>query len=147
MGSCHSFAMRSLLKIILVVFLFADPSPKPLTNTHSHNDYEQKRPLLDALDQGFCSIEADIYLVGGKLLVAHDILDTKAERTLQSLYLDPLREHVKANGGRVYRGGPNVILLIDVKSPAEATYGALREVLKEYAPMLTSFRDGKVEEG
>ena len=46
--------------------------PKPLIQAHSHNDYEHQRPLLDALDCGFCSVEADIYLVEGKLLVAHD---------------------------------------------------------------------------
>src|SRR5215475_1398103 len=67
----------------------------PLRHAHAHNDYEHKRPLLDALDHGFCSIEADIYLVDGQLLVAHDRRDVRPERTLQALYLDPLRERVK----------------------------------------------------
>ena len=80
------------------------PSVVPLRHAHAHNDYEHTRPLLDALDHGFCGVEADIYLVSGKLLVAHDRKDAKPERTLQALYLDPLRERVKANGGRVYPG-------------------------------------------
>ncbi len=33
---------------------------------HSHNDYLHRRPLLDALALGFCSVEADIYLVDGE---------------------------------------------------------------------------------
>lgn len=139
-----------LVLVIVTIAIGAEPAKEapiqPLIHTHAHNDYEHKRPLLDALDAGFCSVEADIYLVDGKLLVAHDRADVKPERTLEALYLDPLRERVKANGGRVYRGGPSVTLLIDVKSHAEATYKVLREVLKEYAPILTVFREGKIEE-
>src|SRR5947207_10892473 len=120
-------------------------SPPPLTRAHAHNDYEHTRPLLDALDHGFCSIEADIWLVDGKLLVAHERGKVKPDRTLQALYLDPLRERVRRNGGRLYPAGPSAILLIDVKSDAEATYAALRELLKEYADTLTVFRNGGVQ--
>ncbi|HET6325009.1 MAG TPA: hypothetical protein VFG04_09940, partial [Planctomycetaceae bacterium] len=45
--------------------------PTPLIRAHAHNDYEHKRPLFDALDQGLCSVEADIFLVDGQLLVGH----------------------------------------------------------------------------
>src|SRR5438552_17864850 len=77
-------------------------SPPPLTRAHAHNDYEHTRPLRDALDHGFCSIEADVWLVDGKLLVAHDRGKVKPDRTLQALYLDPMRERVRRNGGRLY---------------------------------------------
>ena len=60
---------------------------------HAHNDYEHERPLLDALKAGFTSFEADVYLIDGKLLVAHDQQDTTPDRSLESLYLDPLRRH------------------------------------------------------
>src|SRR5271154_2391532 len=63
----------------------------PLRHTHAHNDYEHTRPLFDALDQGFTSVEADIYLVDGQLLVGHTRSSLKPERTLEKLYLDPLR--------------------------------------------------------
>src|SRR5262245_36960462 len=66
----------------------------PLVHAHAHNDYEHPRPLLDALDHGFCSVEADIWLVDGKLLVAHDRDKVKPDGTFQALYLDPLRERV-----------------------------------------------------
>jgi glycerophosphoryl diester phosphodiesterase len=103
--------------------------------------------LLDALDQGFGSIEADVHLIDGRLLVAHDRSEVMLERTLAALYLDPLRERVKRNGGRVYRGGPTIVLLVDVKSEAIATYAVLRDELKRYAEMLTVFRGERVEAG
>jgi hypothetical protein len=116
--------------------------PTPLIHAHSHNDYEHARPLLDALDHGFCSVEADIYLVDGRLLVAHDRDQVKPERTLQSLYLDPLRERVKRNGGRVFSNGPEFSLLIDLKSDWQTTYPVLRAVLTNYAAMLTTLGEG-----
>ncbi|HRI87325.1 MAG TPA: phosphatidylinositol-specific phospholipase C/glycerophosphodiester phosphodiesterase family protein [Candidatus Hydrogenedentes bacterium] len=136
--------LRTVFIISACAFLaFADVVPLP--NAHAHNDYEHERPLLDALDHGFCSVEADIFLVDGKLLVAHDAEDVKPERTLQALYLDPLRERVRKNGGRVYPNGPTVWLFIDIKDDGVRTYEALKPVLNEYEEMLTVFADGKVE--
>src|ERR1700722_3090172 len=96
--------------------------PTPLTRAHAHNDYEHKRPLFDALDQGLCSVEADIFLVDGQLLVGHTRRSLKPERTLESLYLVPLKERVDKNGGRVYPGGPEFTLLIDIKTNGAQTY-------------------------
>lgn len=33
----------------------------PLDRAHAHNDYEHARPLIDALERGFGSVEADVY--------------------------------------------------------------------------------------
>jgi hypothetical protein len=118
----------------------------PLLHSHAHNDYEHRRPLSDALDCGFCSIEADIYLVDGKLLVAHERFAVQSTRTLESLYLEPLRQRVRENGGRVYRGGPTVTLMIDFKEPPEQLYPALRAELAKYADILTTWHDGTVDE-
>ena len=119
--------------------------PAHLPRAHAHNDYEHARPLLDALDRGFCSVEADIHLVEGKLLVAHDRQQVKPDRTLQSLYLEPLRRRVRANGGSVYRNGPPFTLLIDLKTDGEQTYTILRKVLEEYADVLTRFTPDSTE--
>jgi hypothetical protein len=118
----------------------------PLRSAHAHNDYEHTRPLLDALDHGFCSVEADIYLRDGQLLIGHTPLDLKPGRTLEKLYLDPLRERIRANGGRVYPKGPPFYLLIDVKTEAKSTYLALDRVLARYADLLSTTRNGKYEE-
>ena len=125
----------------------ASPLPKPLVNVHAHNDYEHKHPLFDALDCGFCSVEADINLVDGKLLVAHSRAAVKPNRTLQSLYLDPLRERVKKYHGRVYPDGPPVWLLIDFKNSPKEMYPVLRKVLMEYADILTTWENGQKKQG
>jgi hypothetical protein len=117
---------------------------RPSTQAHAHNDYLHARPLLDALEHGFTSVEADIFLVDGQLLVAHAKADLKPDRTLQALYLDPLFKRVRANG-RVVAGGGPFQLLIDIKSAAEPTYAALAKVLAEYAEMISVVRDGKLE--
>lgn len=121
----------------------------PLAQAHAHNDYLHKRPLLDALDHGFTSVEADIFLVDGKLLVAHSVREQKPDRTLEALYLDPLRERVKAGGGSVYPGGgasqQPFHLLIDLKSAGVPTYQALTKVLEKYADIISVVRDGKLE--
>ncbi len=145
---------RSSLSMILVaaasVMLAArsssaDPATvKQLAKAHAHNDYLHARPLLDALDHGFTNVEADIFLVDGKLLVAHERKDLKPERTLQTLYLDPLRKRVADNGGSVFPGGGSFTLLIDIKSAAEPTYAALAKVLAGYADIVSVVRGSKL---
>ncbi len=120
--------------------------PTPLAKAHAHNDYRHHRPLLDALAHGFTSVEADIFLRDGQLLVAHDRHEIRAHRTLQALYLDPLRERIKQNGGSVYRKPGGFILLIDFKTEAESTYAVLHKVLSQYRECFTSFTpDGRQE--
>lgn len=116
-------------------------------NAHAHNDYYHTRPLLDALDEGFCSVEADVFLVDGELLVAHSSFEVRRERTLEKLYLGPLAERCKENGGRVFRDGPELMLLVDLKTEAEATYAKLLEKLIPFEDMLTKLVDGKVALG
>jgi hypothetical protein len=118
---------------------------EPLSGAHAHNDYLHERPLLDALGHGFASVEADIFLVDGKLLVGHARSELKPEQTLQKLYLDPLRERAKAHGGRIYATDAPFNLLIDIKSDGETTYAALAKVLAQYAGLISVVRDGKFE--
>jgi hypothetical protein len=146
--------MRTAVSLLMLAVLTAiphwamgqQPTVKPLVRAHAHNDYEHARPLFDALERGFCSVEADIWLTPDGILIAHDRNDLKPGRTLQSLYLDPLRERIQAQGGRVYRGGPTFSLLVDVKSEAVATYAALDRVLQAYGEMLTTFSGEGIEE-
>jgi len=130
-----------LLAIVTVLQLNAVQQSEvvPLLHAHAHNDYRHDPPLLKALEHGFTGVEADVYLVGDKLCVAHGRGEITADRTLRSLYLEPLRERVKKNGGRVYPNGPRVVLLIDIKSAAEPTYRRLHEILAQYRDILTSF--------
>ena len=119
----------------------------PLPQAHAHNDYEHPRPLHDALSHGFTSVEADVWLVDGELLVAHDLEDVQPGRTLESLYLDPLVQRARHEGGRIYRNYDGVFqLLIDVKSAEGPTYAAVHEALAEHRQVMTSFRRGRVRQ-
>ncbi|MEU6812762.1 phosphatidylinositol-specific phospholipase C/glycerophosphodiester phosphodiesterase family protein [Streptomyces sp. NPDC046831] len=122
--------------------------PRPLWHAHAHNDYEHPRPLLDALDHRFASVEADIYLVGDQLLVAHDPVDLDPRRTLESLYLDPLAARVRANHGTVHRGWRRPLqLLVDIKTEGAATYRELDRHLSRYPHLFTTYAHGRVHPG
>ena len=102
---------------------------------HSHNDYEQPRPLADALAARFYSLEADIWLSGGEIRVGH--ASDALKGTLQELYLDPLQGLVSAHGS-VYGDGVPVSLWICFKDRNPALRPALQQLLERYS-MLTSF--------
>ncbi|MER6977815.1 phosphatidylinositol-specific phospholipase C/glycerophosphodiester phosphodiesterase family protein [Streptomyces carpinensis] len=123
--------------------------PHPLWHAHAHNDYEHPRPLFDALDHRFGSVEADIYLVGDQLLVAHDPVDLDPRRTLESLYLDPLSARVRADHGSVYQGWrrPPLQLLIDIKTEGASTYRELDRHLTRYGHLFTTYAHGRVHPG
>lgn len=147
---------RPLLLLLAALGLVAGAVPatavpvhdrvRPLAQAHAHNDYEHTRPLYDALGEGFTSVEADIYLVDGELLVAHDPEDLDPARTLRALYLEPLRQRVIANHGGVYLGHRGFQLLIDIKTEGESTYAALDALLRapRYAFLWTTYRYGHV---
>jgi hypothetical protein len=130
---------------------WAGPSqrgPHPLWNAHAHNDYEHPRPLFDALDHRFNSVEADIFLVGDQLLIGHDSSELDPSRTLESLYLDPLAARVRADHGSVYRGWRRPLqLLIDIKTEGSSTYLELDRHLRRYPHLFTRYAHGRVHPG
>ena len=121
---------------------------RPLWRAHAHNDYEHPRPLFDALDHRFGSVEADIFLVGDQLLIGHDATELDPSRTLESLYLEPLSALVKANHGSVYRGWRHPLqLLIDIKTEGSSTYLELDRHLLRYKHLFTTYAHGRVHPG
>jgi hypothetical protein len=152
---CSKFLRRgqwlgwiALLALGVSAVCEAAETPGERPGIHAHNDYEHPRPLFDALAVRAASIEADVHLVDGRLLVAHDRDQVRVERTLEALYLDPLQERVRDGGGKVYSGeaGP-VILLVDVKGEAVATYRVLERLLERYAGLLTHFDGDQIQPG
>ncbi|KAL9629456.1 MAG: hypothetical protein Q9164_006873 [Protoblastenia rupestris] len=112
-----------------------------LVPVHSHNDYVRRVPLFDALAVGCESVEADIWLQDNDLLVGHSEDSLKKERTLRSLYIDPLtRVLEQQNKGRptaatatgVFDSSPStsLILLIDMKSDGLAIWSVLSAQLE-----------------
>ncbi|GAB3258358.1 hypothetical protein GCM10027347_21590 [Larkinella harenae] len=109
---------------------------------HSHNDYEKPEPLTAAIRHRAGSIEADVYLVDGKLLVAHDKSQTRPGRTLDSLYLKPIAALFGQHKNRYSAGSVSddrkytFQLLIDVKDNGVE---AIKELEKAVAPYRTCF--------
>lgn len=110
---------------------------------HAHNDYENDRPLFDALQNGFLSVEADVHLYKwnpyySSLLVGHDGVDS-ASRSFEQLYLKPLDSLVKSNKGPVYKGDIHTFyLMIDIKTEADTTYLALKQLMSYYPKLKCS---------
>lgn len=119
-----------------------DSSPSILL-AHAHNDYEHPRPLADALDQQFHSVEADIWQADGELLVSHNGGNWKG--SLQELYLDPLQARVKERGS-VHGDGQSFLLWIDLKSGDAALLPVLHGLLGQY-PMLTVYAGTETRPG
>jgi len=125
--------------------------PEPLVPTsagylsyaHAHNDYEHERPLLDALDQGFHSVEADLWYRNGDLHVSH--ARGSSAGLLSDLYLDPLQELVDASGS-VLGDGEAFFLWLDLKEGQPELRDALHQELGGY-DMLTTFADDEVVQG
>lgn len=117
-----------------------------LLPAYAHNDYENRHPLRDALEQGYRGVEADCYLVDGRLLVAHDRQDVRPERSLEALYLDPLRALVRERGAVLADRTP-LLLNIELKESARAPYDTLRAVLARYEDILVTVDNGSVRPG
>lgn len=132
---------------IAVAQQVSDDLPRVLQHAHAHHDYEHKRPLLDALDQGFASVEADLFLIDGELLVAHHVLLVNKQRTLERLYLEPLWQRFKQYGDTVLPGAQTFTLLIDIKRDGSATYAALEKSLFKYREMMSVTIDGVFKPG
>lgn len=121
------------------------PSEKRLTRGHAHNDYLHERPLLEALELGFASIEADIFLREGQLLIGHTQADLRPERTLEGMYLAPLAERLGKQNGSGPASDRPLILLIDIKTEAGSTWESLHPLLLKYREILSETVDGKFQ--
>ena len=102
---------------------------------HSHNDYEQRIPFWDAFSAGAKSIEADVFLIEGELFVAHEEENILPERTLETVYLLPLKRAEQMYG----RGSMDFQLMIDVKSEAYTSLKAIVELLEKYKSYLKPY--------
>jgi alkaline phosphatase len=122
------FDAIKILFFIPTLFLFCVATAQLYTpaNAHAHNDYLNKLPFYLAFQNGFGSIEADVFPVEGDLLVAHYKKDVQPEKNLANLYLNPLIKEFAAHRGR------KLSLLIDIK---ENYKNALALLINELKPL------------
>ena len=134
--------MKHFLFCLLIITTCFQLRSQPLI--HAHNDYQQPIPLTNALQYQAFSIEADLYLRNGQLVVAHDPpngghgkKDIAAAPALDSLYLQPIILLFKKYHGRISKSKTySPVLMIDVKESGEAVLAALIQLL---APHPTIF--------
>jgi hypothetical protein len=126
---------------------------------HSHNDYWRRIPLFEAIHFGCASVEADVWLHNGDLHVGHSPSALTRNRTLRTLYIDPLIEILEhqnpttefttklgaaKNGVFDVDAGQTLVLMIDVKMDPENT---LLMVEDQLSPLRSrgylSYYDGK----
>ena len=133
--------MKFKLTLLSILFFRVCDAQDPLFSTASilsHNDYEQPIPFYNAYDHGVGFIEADVFLEGNTLMVAHTRLQITKEKTLEAMYLKPLQAKIVANNGSTYTNGDKMLtLMIDLKTEGVATLSKLVDILKNY-PALTS---------
>lgn len=138
-NTIESFMKPFLFIGLIVVHLtgFSQTRIYTTANAHSHNDYEKTNPFREAWKNGFGSIEADIFLDNGKLIVAHDKDQVKKRFTLDSLYLEPLQQCINKNNGYVYADKKRQLqLMIDLKTEAISTLKAVVDRLNNYPVLL-----------
>lgn len=138
--------MKKCALIFLFSPLFVFSQITPHLNAHAHNDYEHDRPLFDALQNGFISVEADVHLKGESLLVSHDAPDRNS-KSLETLYLKPLDSLRRKNSGSIYGNSETpFFLMIDIKTNGEETFKTLINLLSKYSESLnTPLRKGAVQ--
>lgn len=132
--------MKPIIVIVLlfvISFVQAQPVKYTVGNAHSHNDYEQAKPFWMAYNEGFGSIEADIFLENDSLYIAHDTVELKAHRTLEEYYIQPLASIVGKNGGYPYTDKTKSLqLLIDIKTDSIHTLNKLINLLQKYPELI-----------
>ena len=103
---------------------------QPPVLIHSHNDYAQRVPFYQAYAQQVSSIEADVFLHDGQLLVGHDVEDLRADMTFEALYVEPIVTLFARNGGRAFRDSDQTLqLMVELKSETDPTLRAVAALL------------------
>jgi len=108
--------MKKILAILAILLPLTLGAKQPVI-LHSHNDYVRTAPFWEAYSQHCTSIEADVFLQDGEILVAHNREDVSADKTLRKMYIEPIVSLFRENGGRMWNGSDDrLILLVDLKS-------------------------------
>lgn len=119
--------------IILALLVFCSNLSFGQIKIHSHNDYVQKRPFFEAYEFKADEIEADIFLVGDSLIVAHSKKQIDPSNTLNKLYLAPIAKLFKQFKNRVSADRTYTFsLMIDVKENWNLVYPVLKKEIEKY---------------
>jgi hypothetical protein len=108
--------------------------PRASLPAYAHNDYQNARPLADALRLGFRGVEADVFLIGDTLRVGHDARRAARAAAFESLYLAPL-DSLVARCGTLTADGAPLFLALELKERSPAAYAELLRVLEKHSAL------------
>ena len=130
--------MKRLLLSLAVLLPLSLAAQQPVI-LHSHNDYNRTAPFWEAYSQHCRSIEADVYWHEGDLLVGHDRKDLKPENSFLRMYVDPIVRTFRANGGKMWAGSPDrLLLMVELKSATEPTLTEVIKLLEQFPDVFCS---------
>ncbi len=134
--------LKQFLVIVLLASSFLELPGQSLKHVrlHAHNDYQHQVPFWLAFVNGFASIEADVFLQDDQLFVAHEQKSIQQERTLTSLYFQPIEQALKLN----LWSNRQLQLLIDIKSDAYKTLDKIIETVKSNSSIIKATEEGKL---
>ncbi len=124
--------LKYTLLLVLAAGVATARAERPIL-IHSHNDYARCVPFYEAYAQHVASIEADVYLHDGQLLVGHDPEDLSPDLSFEALYVEPLVTLFARNGGRAWRDSEEPLqLMIELKSETAPTLRAVTALLDRW---------------
>ena len=130
--------MRKLFLVLAALLPLSLAAQQPVV-LHSHNDYNRTAPFWEAYSQHCRSIEADVHWHEGQLLVGHDVEDLKPENTFLRMYVDPIVRTFRANGGKMWAGSPDrLMLMVELKSATEPELAEVIKLLEQFPDVFCS---------
>lgn len=106
-----------------------------LPASHAHNDYNKcRKPLINALEMGFLSIEVDVFYYKKKLKIAHVPFLLGCQPDLEKLYFEPLLQFLESR-----EKDTCITIMIDIKNKKDLVYIELKALVLKYEHLLSYY--------
>ncbi|MCB0820026.1 MAG: hypothetical protein KDC13_05355 [Bacteroidetes bacterium] len=129
-------AILFLLAVVFYSNLLAQGSM--LDHAIAEDDHAHKHPLTNAIELHFAGVTASLNLKKDGSLSC-------GSKSLEEMYLIPLKAKASAGGGMIYPGYKDeFILVLEIRSDEELTLKALETLLGKYHEMLSEKSTGTV---
>lgn len=117
---------------------------KVIPVAHAHNDYNKRKPLIDALKYGFMSMEIDVFAHKNKLKLAHVGLFLNVRKIIEEVYFEPLAK-ILDNKEWVYSSYHEPLeLMVDFKTNSKETLPLLLKAIEPYKEHFTFYTNNKI---
>lgn len=127
-----SMKIQYILFFIIFQSILLSAQPAYISRAISGNDHARKKPLHEALENGFAGISAELNMKkDGKLYCGSDLLSKK--------YLELAKKLIFERKGNIYLGRTEEFLMVfELRSDEVETVKALEKELNSYSEILSS---------